>query len=106
MLLISWYDKKYQVNGYDYLWVEVYYVDVEDRKLEFGCWWVFDIWFFVFDKYGWLIVLLVNCFLDIWSWFKVGGVSIWDFEKRIVDKNWKLVFDGWLLDDSCLKVEC
>lgn len=101
----SRYDKKYQVNGYDHLRVEAYYADAEDRKPEFGCWWVLDTRFSALDKYGRSIVMSANRLSDIRSWLKAGGASIWDPEKRIADKNWKPVPDGWLPDDSRMKAE-
>lgn len=101
----SRYDKKYQVHGHDHLMVEAYYADAEDKKPEFGCWWVIDTRFSALDKHGRSIVLSANRLLDIRSWLKAGGASIWDPDKRIADKNWKPVPEGWLPGDERLEAK-
>lgn len=99
------YDKKYRVHGHDHLMVEAYYSDSEDSKPEFGCWWVIDTRFSALDKYGRQIVIASTYLSDIRSWLKAGGAKLWDPEKRVADKNWKPVPEGWAPNDGRLRAE-
>lgn len=101
----SRYDKKYRVHGHDHLMVEAYYSDSEDSKPEFGCWWVLDTRFSALDKHSRQIVIASTYLSDIRSWLKAGGAKLWDPEKRVTDRNWKPVPEGWTPDDGRLRAE-
>jgi hypothetical protein len=96
------FDKKYQVHGFDHLIVEACYTDGEEHRLpQFMYWTIEDTRFTPrLDKWRRAHVLVVPNLSVARSWLRAGGASLWDPEKRLTDKSWKPIPDGWSIEEA------
>lgn len=103
----SRFEKTYQVHGFEHLVVEAEFEDGEGRRnLRIMYWVIRDTTFSVFDKWRRWQVLIVPTLDVARSWLRAGGASLWDPEKRKINRDWKPIPNGWSIEEARSEVPC
>lgn len=103
----SRFDKTYQVHGFEHLVVEAEFADGDERKTPVPMYWLIRDTRFSsgLDKWNRWQVLVIPTLDVARSWLRAGGASLWDPEKRKIDRDWKPLPDGWSIEEARSEVQ-